>query len=259
MKTRTRQLEVVRYLACTFLLLAAASGVKAETEVEPRISITSQGLRLDRDGVENRTKSHDELPALVTSGSRDKSSRAGGQQKMSGSTTASGTRSPNSDFWFYSADVELYSDLDFDGHYVGIDVSFDADTIYNTAVVYAVLYLSYELGPWNEYAYTEDFTIHGASGDDEYFIETELVSGYPTGSYDVLIELFDTYDGAFVASIGPDESSRLAYLPLEDVGRDTPRQTTVIVHEGGGSTGLLSLIVLLGVAGLTSLTRCGKA
>lgn len=255
MKTRTRQLNVVWYLASTLLLLAAAATVKAETDAEPRISITSQGLRIDRSGVEKHVKSHDELPALVISGDRSRSSRAAGQQKLTVGATESGSQTPNGDFWFYSADVELYSDLDFDGYYVGIDVTFDADTIYDVADVYAVLYLSYELGPWNEYAYTEDFTIHGASGDDEYFIETELVSGYPTGDYDILIELYDTYDGAFVASFGPDDSSQLSYLPLEDIGRDTPQQTVVIVEQGGGSTGLLSLLALLGVAGMTRFAR----
>jgi len=255
MKTRTRRLDVAWYLGSTLLLLAAAATVKAETDAEPRISITSQGLKHERGGTEVHARSHDELPALVKSGIRSKSSRAGGQQKLSGGATESGVQAPNGDFWFYSADVDLYSDLDFDGYYAGIDVTFDADTIYDVADVYAVLYLSYELGPWNEYAYTDDFTIHGASGDDEYFIETELVSGYPTGNYDVLIELFDTYDGAFVASFGPDDSSQLSYLPLEDIGRDTPRQTTIIVDQGGGSTGLLSLLALLGVAGMTWRAR----
>lgn len=259
MKTRTRRLNVAWYLASAFLLMAAAATVKAETDAEPRISITSQGMTLDRSGVEKHVKSHDELPALVTSGSRSKPSRAGGLQKSSIDAAASGSQAPNGDFWFYSADVELYSDLDFDGYYVGIDVTFDADTIYNTADVYAVLYLSYEFGPWNEYTYTDDFTIHGASGDDEYFIETELVSGYPTGYYDILIELYDTYDGAFVASFGPDDSSQLSHLPLEDMGRDTPQQTVVIVEQGGGSTGLLSLLALLGVAGMTRLLRRANA
>ena len=62
------------------------------------------------------------------------------------------------------------------------------------------MYLSYEGGPWNEYAETEDFTIFGTSSEDEYVLVSELMSGYPTGSYDILIELFDAYDGAF-----PDE------------------------------------------------------
>jgi hypothetical protein len=137
-----------------------------------------------------------------------------------------------------------------------IKLDFDADTIYNVADVYAVLYLSYEFGPWNEYASTNDFTIFGASGDDAYFVETELVSGYLTGEYDILIELFDAFDGTFVASFGPDESSSLAFLPLEDVNRDTPPGTTIIINEGGGgSSGLLGLLALFGIAGLARTRR----
>jgi hypothetical protein len=250
MKTRTLQINLLGYLTATFLLLAATATVWAEGDAEPRVSITSQGLRLNRSSVEKQVKSQDELPPLLKSGSRDQSTRAGKQQKLSAGAPQSGMQAVNDDFWIYSAGVELYSDQDFDGYYVGIDLTFDADTIYDVADVYAVLYLSYDLGPWNEYAATDDFAIYGASGDDEYFIETELVSGYPTGSYDILIELFDAYDGTFVASFGPDESSQLAYLPLEDIGRDTPRGTTVIIEQGGGATGLLGLLALLGVAGL---------
>jgi hypothetical protein len=148
--------------------------------------------------------------------------------------------------------------VDRDGYYSAIKLNFDADTIYSIADVYAVLYLSYELGPWNEYASTNDFTIYGASGDDEYFVETDLITGYLTGEYDILIELFDAYDGTFVASFGPNESSNLAYLPLEDAGRDTPPVTTVIIHEGGGgSLGLLGLLALFGVAGLARTRTTG--
>ena len=56
------------------------------------------------------------------------------------------------DFWFYAADVVLFNDDDFDGYYWGIDLLFDADTYYDVADVYAVVYLSYQGGPWNEFA-----------------------------------------------------------------------------------------------------------
>ena len=252
MKTQTRSLSIVWYLSSAFLLLAAAATVRAEVNPETRISITSQGPGRDRGTLEDSRVSHDELAPLVSSGSRNKSTRASGQQKSTGAVSLSGMQSPNVDFWIFDASVELFSDLDRDGYYVGIDLTFDADTVYSVADVYAVLYLSYDFGPWNEYAYTEDFTIFGASGDDEYFVETELVSGYPTGDYDILIELFDVYDGSYVASFGPEDTSQLSYLPLEDTSRDTPQSTVVVIDNGGGgSLSLLGLLALLGVAGLT--------
>jgi len=256
MKTQTRRLNIAWYLSAASLLLAAAATVRAEASPEPRISITSEGQGLLRaaDGVIY----HDELKPLITNGIRSKSTRGGVQQAASGGGSVTGARTPNVEFWIFDASVALFSDLDRDNYYSGIKLDFDADTVYNVADVYAVLYLSYELGPWNEYASTEDFTIFGASGEDEYFVETELVSGYLTGEYDILIELFDAYDGTFVASFGPNESSNLAYLPLEDVNRDTPPGTTVIINEGGGgSLGLLGLLALFGIVGLARTRTSG--
>ncbi len=253
MKIQSRKLKVVAYLSAAMMLLAGAALTRADENPElspmPRISESSQGQVVERGTAETAAVSRDEYEPLVRSGSRSKSTRSSGQQKLSGGEVQSGAQSPNTDFWIYDANVILFSDFDRDGYYIGIDLEFDADTIYSVADVYAVLYLSYDYGPWNEYASTEDFTIFGASGGDEYFIETELVTGYPTGEYDLLIELFDAYDGTFVASCGPEVSSELSYLRLEDAGRDAPSGTTIIVNNGGGgSIGLLGLLVLLGAA-----------
>ncbi len=65
------------------------------------------------------------------------------------------------------------------------------------------------------------------------------MSGYPTGSYDLLIELFDAWDGTYLASFGPADTSELSYLPLEDFERDKPAppgREVVIVEQGGGGS-----------------------
>lgn len=251
MKTQIRKLDFVWYLSAAILLFAGATTVRADESQEPRISTSSQGQGIQRGQVGDGLISHDEMEALKVTGSRDNSTRASGQKNTSVNVSQSGLQAVNTDFWIYDAGVELFSDFDRDGYYFGVDLTFDADTVYSVAEVYAVVYLSYDFGPWNEYASTDDFTIFGASGDDEYVIETELVSGYVTGDYDILIELYDAYDGTYVASFGPDESSQLSYLPLEDAGRDTPPDTTIVVNNGGGgSMGLLGLLALLGTAGL---------
>ena len=224
-------------LTASFPPVMAAAG-------EARISITKQGLVNERDAMSQKEPSRDEFAALSLSGDRSKTTRARSQQKTSGDNA----QAPNTDFWFYTADVELFMDRDRDGYYTGIDLLFDADTYYDVADVFAVLYLSYEYGPWNEYAETETFTIFGASADDEYIVETDLVEGYPTGNYDILIELYDAYDNSFVASFGPEDTSELAILPLEDDVRDAPLGTTtqVVVNSGGG--GALSWFLLLALA-----------
>jgi len=228
-------------LSVVLLFLAAAS--MAETSTEPRQSLTAQGDDIARGSVNGPNVSYDEFDALQTSGLRSKKGTRSAQQKTG--ITASQAGDPN--FWFYDADVVLFSDLDRDGYYAGIDLLFDADTTYAVADVYAVLYLSYEYGPWNEYAATDDFTLFGSISADDYVVETELVSGYPTGNYDLLIELFDAYDGTYLASFGPEDTSELAILPLEDFGRDavSPGDTHIVVNSGGG--GSFSLLLLAGL------------
>ncbi len=244
MKTRTLSIRSIYYAWFTVLLLAGTVVAYADDQPETRLSTTSQGQGIERGSIGGGVVSHDELEPLITRGERTTTARVSSQQKLSGG----GSQASSIDFWIYDADVDLYSDLDRDGYFAGIDLLFDADTNYSVADVYAVIYLSYEFGPWNEYVTTQDFTIYGASSDDEYIVDTELVSGYPTGDYDILIELFDAYDGTFLASFGPEDSSELSYLPLEDIGHDTPQSTTVIVTEGGGSVSWLLLLSILGVA-----------
>jgi hypothetical protein len=214
--------------AFLFVLLLAGAAM-AETATEPRQSLT------------NSTYSEHEPLRLKDSSVANKD-----QEIVQRSASISLLADPN--FWFYDVDVTLFSDFDRDGYYFGIDLAFDADTNYAVADVYAVLYLSYEYGPWNEYAETEDFTIFGTSGTDDYAIETELVSGYPPGSYDILIELYDADTNAFLASIGPEGAADLSLLPLEDSTRDSyGGETQVVVNSGGGSLGWLLLFGLLAV------------
>jgi len=188
------------------------------------------------------TTTEDRYAPLVTTGERTKAGRMTASGKLSATEAVS--QAASEDFWFFHADVQLFNDDDHDGYYHGIDVLFDADTIYETADVYAVLYLSYEGGPWNEYAVTDTFRIFGATSDDEYVVVTELTSGYPRGNYDLLIDLYDTWDGRLVATLGPEDSSALSYLPLEDFNRDDPDagDSVVVVDNGGGALDLWTVL-----------------
>lgn len=242
MKSKTRTLRIAGYLSLAMFLLAGAAIGRADDTSNARVSKTTQGQGMQRGGDGRGVVSHDEFDALVSSGERRNTTRSDSPQKLSAAV--------NADFWIFDADVELFSDFDRDGYYYGIDLLFDVDTNFVVADVYAVVYLSLELGPWNEYAATDNFTIAGATGDDEYVVVSELVSGYPTGDYDILIEVFDALDGSFVASFGPEDTSELALLPIEDAGRDAPIDTIIVVESGGGgSPGWLLLLGLLGIAG----------
>lgn len=232
----TRQIRIPFYVLSALLLSIAATSVLAQEEMRTSTSLHYTSAQRDA-GVAGKI-SKDEYAGVP--------SKTGVRRS---NATASG------DFWFYSADVLLFNDHDVDGHFHGVDLLFDADTYYQAAEVYAVVYLSLEGGPWNEYSVTDNFTLFGSSADDEFQVVTELVSGYPTGSYDLLIELFDGYNDDFLASYGPADTSELAFLPLEDANRDAPfipPPTTVVVHGGGGSLGWLSLLALFFVRRVVS-------
>jgi hypothetical protein len=163
------------------------------------------------------------------------------------------------DISIYDASTTLISDLDHDGFYHRFSVGIDADTIYSTSYVYAELYLSYEGGPWNYYASSDAFHIHGDSTLDVFYVETELAEGFPPGYYDVRIELFDADSGEWLLNYGPYDDNSLSALPLEDSVHDdyyySTAYTTEVIVAGHGSIDiwLLTVLVLSGV-----LVRCSR-
>jgi len=260
METRTRKLKYLRWATISFavavLMVGSGLALAQSPDSDRRLSVTTESTRVERDAGIPGIVSENEFDALVSDGPRDSGKSVSVQSKAGASVSSS----VNVDFWFYSADVILFGDHDGDGYFKGIDLLFDADTYFLSFDVYAVVYLSYEGGPWNEYAATEDFKIFGTSSDDDYVVVTELVDGYPSGSYDILIELFDAYDDTFLAYFGPDDTPELAFLPLEDSYRDTPIVPDIIIVDdhGGGSFGWLTMLGL-GIAAIGRLlTVLGK-
>ena len=233
---------LVFLFACAALATASIAG--AEEAAETRVTETRQGPGAARENGEFTGVNTDERSALVTtSDPKDASSPAAKPRARDAQQ-----ESAYGDYWIYSVDVDLFSDNDRDGYYYGIDLLFDADTLYAVADVYAVGYLSYEGGPWNEYAVSDDFTLFGATATDDYVMVTELLTGYPAGRYDLLLELYEADTGLYVASVGPQESLELAELPLEDADRDLPAPQVTVTTGGGGAAGLFFLALLGGIA-----------
>ena len=154
----------------------------------------------------------------------------------------------------YDVSTELISDFDYDGYFHRYSVVIDVDTIFHSSYIYAELFLSYEGGPWNYYASSDNYLIHGDSELDTFIIETELADGYPAGYYDLRIEIYDAETGAWLTSVGPYDDTSLSVLPLEDSYFDSPREaawypveTEIVVASHGGSNSwlMLSLPLLL--------------
>jgi hypothetical protein len=166
------------------------------------------------------------------------------------------------DSWIYEATTDIFADRDADGYYTYLRVRFDADSIHRYAYVYAEIYLSADGTSWEHLYSTQDFAIWGSDPDDDYEVETELVAGYSTALYDVLIELYDADTGELVDEFGPNESPLFSVLPLEDTERDgvvvIPPPVTV-VHEGGGGAfswlGLAALAAALAARRRSTILR----
>ena len=165
------------------------------------------------------------------------------------------------DITIYNTSTELISDFNDDGFYHRFSVTVDADTIYDTAYIYARLYLSFEGGPWNHYATSDNYHIHGDSEMDTFVIETELADGFPPGYYDVRIELYDADSDDWLLSYGPYDDASLSALPLEDSYFDDqhpvaiyPVETQVVVVGHGGS---MSWWLLLLPAVISAVRRRG--
>jgi hypothetical protein len=248
-----------RTIYATVLVLIALAGISmplqaeetASTRMSRSISYTGEVVTDEAVRKAELDKADaDVLDALVKEGFRAESTPAGVQVDI--------ISYHGSDITIYDASTTLISDFDDDGFYHRFSVGIDADTVSSTSWVYAELYISYEGGPWNYYAGSDEFHIHGDSELDIYVVETELAEGFPAGYYDIRIELYDAEYGDWLLSYGPYDDASLSALPLEDSVYDdvyySSGYTTEVVVAGHGGIGLwliaaFSLVGLLRKAG----------
>ncbi len=143
--------------------------------------------------------------------------------------------------------VSLDDDTDRDGYFSFFSLRFVPRGYCQHRYVFARLFLSYEGGPWNLLYRTHAW--EGGSGADPIMLDTRLQQNYPTGFYDLLIELYDAADGRWLLSEGPYETAALRSLPLEaeslDVFDTGPRLGYVFY--GTGAIGVEWLMLLLTV------------
>jgi len=170
-------------------------------------------------------------------------------------------------FEIYDADVALISDIDGDGYHHAINVYFDVDVSYDSATVYAKLYLSREGEPWSFYYTTDLFSIHGDDVADAYEVETEFLEGYPPGYYDVLVEIYSLDHAYMVASEVLDYNYLGRDVTIEDRSWDEPYEDYYYEEyhsHGGGSMASLLLFfliiqVVIAARGALALSPCKKS
>lgn len=147
----------------------------------------------------------------------------------------------NQEFWIFDAWVEFYSDNDRDGYFNHFSVEFDADTEYAAAQVYARLYLGKD-EVFKEYHSTTHFNIFSDNSDDSFVVESELLNGFSSAEYEVLIELYDAYSDELVAVYDGNKDADLYLLSLESQEYETPQ--VIVVREHGGSVSLWGLMLI---------------
>lgn len=154
-------------------------------------------------------------------------------------------------FEIFDAWIDLSGDLDDDGYYHQIRVTFDADVNTDVETVYVKLYLSYEGGDWYQYATSDLFEIYFDSVDDTYEVISELIDGYQPGHYEVMIELHSLYHPGVVATRILDSFSSGVDIALEDLQHDESYREVYIDdgytygHSGSFSLGGLVMLGLL--------------
>jgi hypothetical protein len=175
----------------------------------------------------------DDQRVSVYSGAREKIEAAAPAEKKfsAGAAKLEPKRAPlialsEKSSWYriYDAGSTLRRDRDGDGHHSEFQIRFDADSLVGDALVYAKLYLRRvgDTGGWQFYHATDDFWIFGQSGTDDYYVTTTLDDGFPTGEYDVLIDLYESGHSGIVATLTAYDDESLASLPLEENALDVP-------------------------------------
>jgi hypothetical protein len=148
----------------------------------------------------------------------------------------------NQEFWIFDASVVFFSDDDNDGYYNHFSVELDADTEFSSAEVYARLYLGKD-EVFKEYHTTSIFNIFSDNSNDSFVVESELLNGFSSAEYEVLIELYDAYNDELVAVFDGNDDADLYLLSLESKEYESI-QVVVVVTEHGGSVSLWGLLLL---------------
>ena len=223
---------------------AAQNSASTAAGTEERVTRTAAGPVKDHAADELRDPSSFEVIRRDPAEIAVKPRRAGGKGM-------NGVRAYG-DSWVYEATTDTFTDRDDDGYYSYLRVRFDVDSIFTSMFVYAEIYVSADGNAWEHLYSTADFEVFGSDPEDDYEVETELVSGYTAGLYDVLIEIYDADTAELIDEYGPNESPEFSLLALEDSTRDGVVLPPPHDHGGGGA---FSWLGLAGLAGALALRR----
>ena len=226
-----------RIPAMLLLVLALALPARANTGHDNALAVTSSASQFDAPLITKESLSSGPTPL--------RAERVHGEYITDASA----------DFWIYDSWVSFQSDRDADGYYSSFSITLDADTIYNAASVYAVIFVGRN-DTYESIYTTSTFTLYGDESQDSLTIDSELVTGFPPREYQLLIELYDATTNQLVAYSDDYDDADLAYLNLESRNHDQAYQdTVVVVDKHGGSLSVGGLLTFGFTATLLILWR----
>jgi hypothetical protein len=141
------------------------------------------------------------------------------------------------DFWIYDSFVTFTADLDYDGYYSSFTLEFDVDTVYLSAPIYAVIYTSTS-DVFTPFYTTEVYNINGDNTQDAIIIENQLVTGFPSNDYELMVMIYDAETDEVVAVADGTDDADLAILSLESENYEYVETVEVVVIEHGGALGI---------------------
>lgn len=141
------------------------------------------------------------------------------------------------DFWIYDSFVTLTVDLDYDGYYSSFTLEFDVDTVYLSAPIYAVIYTSTS-DVFTPFYTTEVYNINGDNTQDAIIVENQLVTGFPSNDYELMVMIYDAETDEVVAVTDGTDDADLAILSLESENYEYVETVEVVVIENGGALGI---------------------
>jgi hypothetical protein len=143
----------------------------------------------------------------------------------------------DTDFWIYDSFVTFTADIDYDGYHSSFTLEFDVDTIYTSAPIYAVIYTSTS-DVFTPFYTTNIYEINGDNTQDAIIIENDLVTGFPSNEYELMVMIYDADTDEVVAVADGTDDADLAYLSLESENYEYVETVEVIVVEHGGALGI---------------------
>ncbi|MFT5711826.1 MAG: hypothetical protein ACI9DQ_000223 [Glaciecola sp.] len=140
----------------------------------------------------------------------------------------------DTDFWIYDSFVTFTADIDYDGYYSSFTLEFDVDTIYTSAPIYAVIYTSTS-DLFRPFYTTDIYAINGDNTQDAIIIESDLLTGFPSNDYELMVMIYDADTDEVVAITDGTDDADLAYLSLESEDYEYVESVKVVVVEHGGA------------------------